>query len=78
MTTVSVRVSEELKKRMDELSWVNWSEILREAILHALEREEGKRLAEAVMIAERLRKDAPKGWNTTEFIREDRMRDVHG
>jgi predicted DNA-binding protein len=78
LTTVSVRIPEELKKRMDEISWVNWSEILREAIVQALEREEGKKLAEAVMIIERLRKDAQKDWDTTDFIRQDRMRDARG
>ncbi|NWF95647.1 MAG: hypothetical protein HXY34_05860 [Candidatus Thorarchaeota archaeon] len=76
MTIVSVRIPEELKKRMDEAPWLNWSEILRQAIIDALEREEGKRLAEAVMVAERLRRDAPEGWDSVEFIRRDRMRDA--
>lgn len=78
MTTVSVRIPENLKKRMDELPWINWSEILRESIIRALEREEGKSLAKAVMLTERLRRKARKGWDSTEFIRQDRMRDGYG
>jgi Arc/MetJ-type ribon-helix-helix transcriptional regulator len=76
MTVVSVRIPERLKKRMDEAPWINWSEILRQAIVDTLEREEGRRLAEAVMCSERLRRDAPEGWDSTEFIRRDRMRDA--
>ena len=76
MTIVSVRVPDEIKKRMDETPWLNWSEILRQAIIDALEREEGRRLAEAVMCTERLRRDAPEDWDSVEFIGQDRMRDA--
>ena len=69
MPMISFRVSEELKRRMEELKHINWSEVLRKAILETLEREQGANLAKAVLINERIRKKPPKGWNSTKTIR---------
>jgi len=72
---VSVRVPEGLKKKMDEMPWINWSEVLRNAIVQTVSRESSERqMAEAVLITERLRRKARKGWDSTQFIRRDRMR----
>ncbi|MEM0309099.1 MAG: type II toxin-antitoxin system ParD family antitoxin [Thermofilaceae archaeon] len=69
MAVVSVRVSDELKRRMERLRHVNWSEVLRQAIVRVLEEEEGRNLALAVLLNERIRKKAPEGWDSTEFLR---------
>ncbi|MCX8183755.1 MAG: type II toxin-antitoxin system ParD family antitoxin [Crenarchaeota archaeon] len=69
MAIISVRVSDEVKKRMEKLSHVNWSEVLRKAILRVLEEEEGRNLALALLLNEKVRKKAPEGWDSTEFIR---------
>ena len=36
---VSFRISKELKRKMDELSYINWSEVVRRAIAEVVERE---------------------------------------
>ena len=69
MPVISVRVSEEIKRRMDRLKHINWSEVIRRAIIEVLEEEEGRNLAKALLINERIRKKAPKGWDSTELIR---------
>lgn len=69
MSTITVRVDPEVKRRMRRLSYVNWSEVVREAILRRLEEEEGRRVAEALLINERLRRRAPEGWRSVEVVR---------
>ena len=69
MSTITVRVDPEVKRRMRRLSYVNWSEVVREAILRRLEEEERRRMAEALLINERLRRRAPEGWSSVEVIR---------
>ena len=68
MAVVSVRVDPETKKKMEAYKHINWSEVIREAIRERLRAEE-RNLARAVIINEKLRKKAPKGWNSTEVIR---------
>ncbi len=43
MATITVRVDDELKRKMDELKDVNWSEVIREKIREVIEEEEKKR-----------------------------------
>lgn len=69
MAIICVRVSDDIKKRMDRLRHVNWSEVLRMAIARALEVEEGRNLARAVLLNEKIRKRAPRGWSSVEVIR---------
>jgi len=69
MTIVSVRVDDELKRRMDRLKHINWSEVIRRAIIKTLEEEEGRNLARAVLLNEKVRKKAPEGWSSVEVIR---------
>jgi len=69
MTIVSVRVDKELKRRMDRLKHINWSEVIRRAIMKTLEEEEGRNLARAVLLNEKVRKKAPEGWRSVEVIR---------
>lgn len=72
MTTVSVRIDPELKKEMEKLNHLNWSEIIRQAIKKRLKNESEKNLAKAVLINDKLRKEAPEGFNSTELIRKFR------
>jgi len=69
MAIISVRVSEDIKKRMDKLRHINWSEVIRRAIIKVLEEEEGRNLARAVLLNEKIRKKAPEGWDSVEVIR---------
>ncbi|RLE62648.1 MAG: hypothetical protein DRJ47_10365 [Thermoprotei archaeon] len=69
MPVVSVRVSEDIKRRMEKLRYINWSEVIRRAIIMVLEEEEGRNLAKAVVLNEKIRKKAPDGWSSVEVIR---------
>jgi hypothetical protein len=76
---VSARVDEETRRRMRRLPQVNWSEVIREAIVEKIRKEERRRevdprgLREAVRITDSLR--APvEGWDSTEEIRRWRER----
>jgi Arc/MetJ-type ribon-helix-helix transcriptional regulator len=68
--TLSVKVDEELREHMRRLKHVNWSEVIRESIRKKIEEENGRNIAEAVLLNERLRKAAPEGWDSTKVIRE--------
>lgn len=70
MTTITVRIDEDLREAMGRLSYVNWSEVVREAIRRRVEEEGGRNLAEAVLINERLRRKEPEGWDSAKVIRE--------
>jgi Arc/MetJ-type ribon-helix-helix transcriptional regulator len=39
MPTISIRINEELKKKMEELSHINWSEVIRRKIEEVIEEE---------------------------------------
>jgi len=69
MAIISVRVNDEIKKRMDKLKHINWSEVIRRAIIEVLKEEEGRNIARAVLLNEKIRKKAPKGWSSVEVIR---------
>ncbi len=74
MSTITIRIDPEIKKRMKKYSYINWSEVVRRAILEKLNEEERKNIAEALLINERLRRKAPKGWDSTEVIKSWRRR----
>ena len=69
MSIVTVRVDEDTKRKMDRLGHVNWSGVLREAIQKKLEQESSRDLAKAVVLNERVKRDAPEGWDSAEAIR---------
>lgn len=69
----NVRISPEIKKLMRKYRYINWSEIVREAILNKIQEEEKKNLAEALLINEKLRRKAPKNWDSTKVIKKWRM-----
>ena len=47
MANISVRIDEQMKKEMEQMRQVNWSEIIREAIKNRLNQEKQKNLAKA-------------------------------
>jgi hypothetical protein len=71
---VSVRVDEKLKHEMEKLKSINWSEVIRETVERKIKEEGGMNVAEAVLLNERLRKKAPKGWDSTSVIKAWRER----
>ena len=72
MSSISVRIDLKLKKLMESNKQINWSEIIRQAIAERLHNEQKKNVARAVLINEKIRKDAPENYNSTEIIRKFR------
>lgn len=70
MPLITVRVEEELKKEMDKLKHINWSELIRQSIRQAIEKEKKRNPIKALMINQRLKRKAPSGWNSVEEIRK--------
>ncbi len=69
MPLVTVRVDDDLKQRMDAVP-INWSEALREAIARILEERTRRNRIRAVQLMARLRVPAPRGFDSTRFIRD--------
>lgn len=67
MPVISVRIDEELKKKMNKYNYINWSEIIRTEINKIVEKLESRNLAEALLLNEKLRRESKI--NTTEIIR---------
>ncbi len=73
---VSAKVDDETRRRMRRLPDVNWSEVIRQAILSKLEEEEARRLSHdreklerAARETDALRTPSRAGWDSTEEIR---------
>jgi len=43
MPTISIRIDDELKRKMDELSYINWGEVIRRKIEEVIKEEERKK-----------------------------------
>ncbi len=72
MGNISVRIDSNLKKEMDKLSHLNWSEIIRIAIKDTIRHTRTQNLAKAVFLNEKIRKKAPLDFNSTELIQKYR------
>lgn len=74
MATVSLRVPDELKEKMDEHGEINWSAVIRANIEEEIGRLESRSIGHAVATSERLSnkidEEEMKGENTAETIRE--------
>lgn len=74
MATVSLRVSDDLKEKMDEHGEINWSAVIRANIEEEIERLESRSIGHAVATSERLSNELDEGEvkdeNTAETIRE--------
>ena len=66
-TTITLPAS--LKRKMDQKS-VNWSQEIREMIRQRVEEEGEPNMAEAVVLNERVKRAAPKDWNSSEVIKK--------
>jgi Arc/MetJ-type ribon-helix-helix transcriptional regulator len=72
MANFSVRIDSELKKKMDSLKHLNWSEIIRKAIKKEIQNETEINKAKAILLNEKIRKKAPENFNSVEIIRKFR------
>lgn len=72
MTNISVRIDPEMKKKMDSLKHLNWSEIIRKAINSEIQNETEVNKAKAVLLNEKIRKKAPENFNSVDIIRKFR------
>ncbi|MCX8188225.1 MAG: hypothetical protein N3F64_00770 [Nitrososphaeria archaeon] len=67
---ITVRVDDELKRRMSRFKNVNWSEVIRKAILDVLKREEERNLAIALLLNEKNVITPDEGFSSVEVIRK--------
>ena len=72
MKNISVRIDPELKEKMDSLKHLNWSEIIRKAIKAEIQNQTKINKAKAVLLNEKIRKIAPKNFNSVDIIRKFR------
>ncbi|MBD3195113.1 MAG: hypothetical protein GF317_08670 [Candidatus Lokiarchaeota archaeon] len=72
MANFSIRIDSELKKKMDSLKHLNWSEIIRKAIRTEIQNEKEINKAKAVLLNENIRKIAPKDFDSVDIIRKFR------
>jgi len=70
MGVITVRVDDELKKLMEKLKHINWSEVVRQAIKRVIEREEEKNLALAILLNEESIVVPDEGYDSVDVIRE--------
>lgn len=70
MAVITVRVDDELKGRMEGLRHINWSEVVRQAIIEVLDREEARNLAKAVVISEKNTIVPDEGYSSVDIIRK--------
>lgn len=74
MATVSLRVPDELKTKMDEHEAINWSAVIRSNLEDEIARLESRNIGHAVAVSERLSnsvaEDTVADTNTAETIRE--------
>lgn len=72
---VSFRIDRKVKEKMDELRHINWSEVVRRAIMETIRREERRRkkdlskIKKAALRSERLSRRV-EGWSSVEEIRK--------
>ncbi|RLI92679.1 MAG: hypothetical protein DRO95_01570 [Candidatus Altiarchaeales archaeon] len=48
MKVISLKVDDALKKEMEKLRWINWSEVLRESLRKRIDEEKRKKVGYAV------------------------------
>ncbi|HIQ13508.1 MAG TPA: hypothetical protein EYH44_03895 [Thermoprotei archaeon] len=73
MPIITVRIDDKMKRMMDELRYINWSEVIRDAIARKIEEEmkrkiDRRRLLWASTVTESLRRRGVS-WSSVEEIR---------
>ncbi len=71
MVSITVRISKEVKQKMNQLRGVNWSEVVRRAIEEEIRKT---RMREASRRIDALREKSKIEWDSTEVIRQWRER----
>lgn len=74
MPIITVKISEELRRKMREMRHINWSEVIRNAIKERIEQEAGRNIAKALLLNEKNIIKPEKGFSSTDFIRRWRER----
>ncbi len=67
MSNITIRIPEDLKKRMEQCKTINWSEIARKAFEEAARKEEIQCAAESI---KKLRNESEQEWNGAKEIRK--------
>ena len=79
MAIITIRIDEKLKKKMEKLKQINWSEVVRQAISNMIEKEEStnsereinfERVRSAAKEQDRLRAKTSGSWSGIEEIRK--------
>lgn len=81
MPLISFRVEEQIKKRMERLAHLNWSEVLRQYLSKVVAEEEARlssrkdhvAIAEAMATIDTLRSKSKARWNGAQEIKKWRM-----
>lgn len=73
MSVITIRIDKEVKRRMRAIKGVNWSQVVREAILKRIEIEERKEVVRRINELTRLVKPVSQG-ELVRWVREDRGR----
>lgn len=68
MPIISLRISEDQKNKMDEMKWINWSEIIRRTIDELIPKLTQHDLAKAVIVSDLLRKQVVEDTRDTESV----------
>jgi hypothetical protein len=74
MPVLTIRVDEDLKRAMDRLRDVTWSEVVRERIREVVEDRGRRNRLQALLLLERTKVKAVRGYDPTETIRSWRNR----
>ncbi|MGD6808125.1 MAG: hypothetical protein ACQCN3_00340 [Candidatus Bathyarchaeia archaeon] len=67
MSNITIRIPEDLKKRMEQCKAINWSEIARKAFEDATRKEEIQCAAESI---KKMRNESELEWNGAKEIRK--------
>ncbi len=70
-TTITIPAS--LKEKMSQAK-TNWSEVVREMISQRLEEEGHPNMGEAIILNERVKRPAPRNWDSLKVIKQWRRR----
>ncbi len=66
---ISVRIGEELKRKMSKYKHINWSEVVRRAIIREIDAQERRDLAKALLLNEKHVIKPDKEFSSVEEIR---------
>jgi Arc/MetJ-type ribon-helix-helix transcriptional regulator len=69
LVMISVRIDDDLKRKMGKFKHINWSEVIRQAINDVLSGEEARNLAKAVLLNERNLVKPDDGFRAVDVIR---------